>query len=455
MGGAYPTAQGYRAGGVTIRAPGPSAAYIFPISRGEVATIPKTDVRPPPAAQIELSTKQYRWKIPPVPKTAFPDPWRWWKLVGRANPYLLAFEVGFLVGSVLFNRDSTLLIRNPGGWEEYICPGYGDGTQGPLQESATRYPQVLGVDGANCISGQFVAGAPAPGDDFGVWEDYGVFIRRRHRATFGQATAPEPGIVPTVRWGRRAAPLQVAPELVRALAPVHWTNPDLVPIGAPAIWPQPSPLWSKNRPLPRPEFREAGDGQTVTSPVLGRMPGLQPVTVTPPVAVPAPGTAGNPLTRNPTRPGPRTKERKIRGARAIFLAGQAMNAVTETGDFVEAMYDAIDKDCAKRAGGSASKTVWKPGYNVGHMGEDGKNWRWKPGRGWAREVGYYVPVGLQQQMEAVYRYADCIDVEKALINVIENQIEDAVLGSVNTNKASKNRRPHGRLPVGFELGPAL
>ena len=445
MGGSYPMPADYR-------------------RRGRDYQKPATERRRPPGKTFRSRPQPVRRPVivPATPKAPPRPPVKiattipgWARFLTRANPYLWAFELGFMAGLWLFgSRPNTLLIRNPGGWEEYICPGYGGSGIGALQRSGTVYPQVLGTDGANCISGQFVAGDPGPNVDFGVWEDYGVFIRRRHRVTFGIGANGDPALTPEARVGTAAVQI-IEPVFEDWVAPAIWSNPLLRPVGAPAVWARPAPIWMPSRPSPSPgvgpEGYQAGNGL----PGLGGLPvepGGEPSVVVRP--------RGRPAVRpqaNPGRPGRGVRERKIKGARALWLAGQGMNYVTETGDFVEALYKSFDKKCLKAKGVSAPRNTWRAGSAAGRMGEDGRNWHWRPGHGWRREVGYYQRVSLQDQALALYKHVECIDVAKAVTNVIANQIEDRILGSLGkqSKRASQTKRPHGALPFGFEVGPAL
>lgn len=439
MGGTYPTAADYRRPRRDYQSPGTERRR----APGRTFRSRPQPVRGPVARPVPIA--------PPPRQIATIIP-GWAKWLGRANPYLFAFELGFMAGLWLFgSRPDQLLIRNPGGWEEYICPGYGGSGIGALQRSATRYPQVLGTDGANCISGQFVAGDPGPNVDFGVWEDYGVFIRRRHRVSFGIATG-DPALTPEVRVGSKAV-IIIEPAFEDWVAPAIWLNPLNRPVGAPGVWARPAPIWMPNRPAPSPgvgpEGYQAGYGVVQ----LGGLPGGSPSVTVDPQGNVRPRTQAN-----PARPGRGVAEKKVKGGAALFAAGKAIGAVTETADFVEALYKALDKQCLKAKGASAPRTTWRAGATgAGRMGDDGKNWHWSPGHGWRREVGYYQKVSMPDQAMAIYRNLDCLDVEQAIKNVIANQIEDAILGSLGkqSKKASQKKRPHGAMPFGFEVGPAL
>lgn len=116
------------------------------------------------------------------------------------------------------------------------------------------------------------------------------------------------------------------------------------------------------------------------------------------------------------------KEAKVKLTRAMAISIHVGGKLTEGVDAVDALYDALPDEVKPHIGRHVKKTV-QP-----HI-----------------------------KAKLVYRHFDKIDVQEAIINLIENEIEDRVIGYFG-NKAkqgAKISRPHGDLPIGFGTGPAL
>lgn len=99
---------------------------------------------------------------------------------------------------------------------------------------------------------------------------------------------------------------------------------------------------------------------------------------------------------DPRRPPPRgDKERKVRSRvpGLIRVLREVAYAATEWGDLVDAIYDALPPE---------HRLKWKP---------DG-------------------PITPQEKLLAIYRGFEHLDLNKALLNVLRNQVEDAVIGRV-------------------------
>ena len=156
----------------------------------------------------------------------------------------------------------------------------------------------------------------------------------------------------------------------------------------------------------------------------------------------------------PSRPGRGEKERKVTGplARAMLGLRNAYGGLTEVGDLIDVLHDAIDPKCGKKA-----RLKWdptKPG-----LASDGKSYRrvfngkyWT----WTRERGAYRAPSLADKAQAIYNNIGCIDVAAAVAGYVENEIEDRILGALgNKAKREAKRRGSGPFPRGFEFGPAL
>ena len=122
----------------------------------------------------------------------------------------------------------------------------------------------------------------------------------------------------------------------------------------------------------------------------------------------------NPL---PRPPGPRTKERKF----ALTVSGVGrliLGHVTEGIDTIQAIYDALPLKLRQR--------LWRMNGN------------------------YMSPL---DKALAIYRYINDIDPQKAVENLVYEQIEDYVYGRLGRITAEANKRRG--FPGGLELGPAL
>ena len=133
-----------------------------------------------------------------------------------------------------------------------------------------------------------------------------------------------------------------------------------------------------------------------------------------------PVPAARPLPRLrplPRPPSKHTKERKF----AITISGIGrliVNGATETMDAVQSLYDALPASLRARL--------------------------------FREHGGYMSPL---DKAEAVYRYINEIDGQKAVQNLIYNEIEDRIIGRLGRTVAAANRRRGS--PGGLQLGPAL
>lgn len=187
-------------------------------------------------------------------------------------------------------------------------------------------------------------------------------------------------------------------------APLPQLDPGLAPIGQPIVW-LPIPFTAvPYMPDYIPGIRLAGDGLTLGRvEVIQYSPGLDPGTGRPIEPVVHPGRAGR-----------RTKERKARVTPAVSFVLRQINRVTETIDFVDAAYDALPYNIRRSCGLNATP---------------------------------------QKKASCVYRHADQIDISSFIENLVRNEIEDRVIGSV-ARRAGIAARDLDLL-FGFQVGPAL
>lgn len=132
----------------------------------------------------------------------------------------------------------------------------------------------------------------------------------------------------------------------------------------------------------------------------------------------------------PTKPGPRTRERKPKsgGGAALTLtsrfAKRAMHYVTETGDVVDAIYDAIPED----------KQI-----PVNRKGADGT----------------WVKPSLSDKVRHIYENMDNVDWDMAWANVVVNNMVDSVIGKTSNQTMSNLKNAGWKFGAGVGTGPAL
>lgn len=233
--------------------------------------------------------------------------------------------------------------------------------------------------------------------------------------------------------GKEAKPTPgVNPAPLPDLTPI---DPFSAPIGVPMSTPRPVPYWAipglRPNPMRSPvERTHRGPARApVRAPVRAPGPITVPVEIPTiviepvPVGVPGPGgsPAPAPVSRsNAARPvGPppaRTKETKALVAPVWWpVVKWALNGITEGLDAFYAIYDALPL-------------------------------RYKA-RGARR---------FEQHAAALYRNFEHVDWNKALENMIRNEVEDAILGRVGRSLAKGARsNPYYNRPVGFQAGPGL
>lgn len=346
----------------------------------------------------------------------------------------LAFEAGFTLGMMLLDPNWT-----PGaGWTmNGICttsggnvgmvPVYYDHVAGydryylneycgprPASDAAPLQ-RYLGIGHWIIPVGSLGHAAPYEFRYHHVWE---------HALVNGTSTSwgDEPAFNPLTR----VVPAPVA-------SPFPW--PDWMPSVAPATIPlgQPYP-WNSPFPgvVPFPAVPSLPRTGPNGDPIRGPDPGVVPVS--PPLVPPRP-------------PGRGVKERKVRVHPVLqWTLRHVVNTVTERVDDIMCAVEALPR-------GLRPKPVWVPGSGVQDGGElqrprkKGKaNYRWTP-KGWKHEVGRYRAPTVQEDLEALYRHWDKIDVGKFLICLAKNEIEDTLIGALG--HAAGKRFP------GIQSGPAL
>ena len=154
-----------------------------------------------------------------------------------------------------------------------------------------------------------------------------------------------------------------------------------------------------------------------------------------------------PVKREPPRRG--EKQRKVMTkTKAIGIAlYKALDAVSESAEVVDAVYDALPADVRKRwekerfpdarwvrdknTGKWERVGVERPGDNFGQYGIDGADWK----------------------LQALYYNWHKVDVEKAIKNIIKNELSDRVIGGIQAGLPKNSGAAHSQGEM--ELGQSL
>lgn len=228
---------------------------------------------------------------------------------------------------------------------------------------------------------------------------------------------------------RPSTAVNVSPALVPATDPFIPISPEANPNvirWSPSLRPGTAPTnpWRWNVPDPK---IEVGVGE-----VLDRMDALADqsfeVSGNPaPIIRNRPGTDTVPRPRDreqpPARPKPphvrqkpprNTKEKKVRGPVYLFFA--IADAISEAAEVVDALFEALPEDVQKR---------WYRDRKI--SGAD------KYRHPLIDQAGQYGIDGADWKMQAVFHNFHKIDIEKAIKNIVANQIEDKLIGSLHRN----------------------
>lgn len=167
-----------------------------------------------------------------------------------------------------------------------------------------------------------------------------------------------------------------------------WRYKPFVPLPSAGFIPNPN--IQRGMPSPEPMEWPSPGNDLVTPPRVGfRTNGLTAVRFRP---------------GPPARPKPGTRERKSYATAALL---GVLDNISEIAEIVDAFYDALPEDVTKK---------WN-----------------RPGRGIIDAAGQYGIDGADWKLRALWHNWDKLDVEKAIKNVIKNEIQDKVLGSIHKN----------------------
>ena len=202
--------------------------------------------------------------------------------------------------------------------------------------------------------------------------------------------------------------------------------PELLPQVLPAAFPRAVP-W-RVAPHVRPNPDRAPEEQPQHG---NEQPQPQPEPVPPPAVPAIVVTPGSPTVRHSARPHRRVppkrgqKERKFNVTGAMGpLIKWALNIATETADVLGALYKAIDEEALR---------AWKREHGLG---------------------GKYA-ITPQDKARAIYDLIDHIDMGEAIQNLVENELEDALIGGAARRVGRLNSQVGlGGLPSPL-VGPTL
>lgn len=361
------------------------------------------------------------------------------------GPLATAFGVGYAVGSVLF-------APGEGGYEMEVPPDV------ELQVQAEcpigRGP-VLNGAGASLFCGPIPEPySPSAGPEYFTVppSEFWVFVfqwppgtalpanwthgENLRYARWGSILGPDSG--PQAVWKLKPGVITVVdPEFAEAVGVPIYLNPLASPGVRTAAGPVAPPLKLGKIVVPSPGVGD--EGYAAGEPSVGPNPRPRP----------------NP---NPRRAPRGVKERKVKGPLALrLLAARGLyGGVTELEDAVTAVHKALDKECLKAKGARKAGPVWDPSKR---NTADGFAWR-KHWNGkyieWHREKGAYRKPTVLEKAEVLARHFDCVNLEAAIQNLIEESAEDRIYGALGKqSRKAAEAENRGPFPRGYELGPAL
>lgn len=310
------------------------------------------------------------------------------KMAGKMAARFMPWFAIALMAYELVDHVAQLVPRKKfvGGTQKYLTLGVKDANRPTEQEKTVPY----GLSGS---SGGYLLSWYAPCDYgtivtksyqlFGYPEEWATRVEEHALvdiAPGGPVSAPYPDVIPMMPvwfWPANPALVELPGQMKVPQRPLPWA---LIPYRAPDFR---APSESSQR---GPEPAQEAEKQIATYPNINLTPGKPP-------------------TESPAtwKRQPREKEKKMRASggmkRAIAISFDAMNKVTEFGDFLDALFDAVPHNPKSRKD------------------------RMERARA-ARE-------GMDGRFAYVLRHFRDIDATQAVKNVIANQIEDYVIGKVS------------------------
>jgi len=120
----------------------------------------------------------------------------------------------------------------------------------------------------------------------------------------------------------------------------------------------------------------------------------------------------------PTKPDRKTRERKAKGPLGQIL--KILDIVSEASEWVGALYDALPEE---------TKRDWEALHADGHYVKIDGKWKWiTVKRGLLDNAGQYGIDGADWRLGALWHNWHKVDIEKALKNIIANELQDKILG---------------------------
>lgn len=385
-----------------------------------VAPSPLGKMRNPANLNIPRSKRGQRrdFDLPRVPyKRAYNNYRNWYYLLSlgvkvplRFNPWTAVAQELLSNPWIWFDQDPLLggdyAYNGPGVFK--ICPFEGDWGSNTFYVDAG---EVLGSS-LTCLTGQAIFSqnfADNPNLHRNLWLmrqytivpglDRSASLWVRHVPAGNPAPYPLPGPMPY------AVPGSSVPWSWPDPYPWNPFVPETNPLGG--LAPEPMPLpWRRATANRRRHPESMGEGQPAEVPVVRP----RPRTVAPP--------GRHPPARPPRR---REKEQKTNLSKGkwLRLAGGLLGGVSEVGDFVDSLYDAIP-------------------YRLR---------RFEKGR------------RMTDKIEAIYKHFWRINAAKAIGNFAQNQVEDWAVGKFGSaakrGTQSASKRGYWTRPVGATAGPAI
>ena len=256
------------------------------------------------------------------------------------------------------------------------------------------------------------------------WQRVGSVDRPHHlpdpRWNIDEDPLPHPAQDPSVMPIGQPAPIPHSPPFPNPgpnfdprfdpEAPVR-LEPEWEPVAPPNPYPPPAPSWPT---VPQPNPSPTPNTPPAPAINIPNSPHIRPTL--------------NPRPRNrPKRPPQNEKERKQRlTPHGASVVGRAVNWLSETGDFIEAIWWALP---AKYR----SPPEWDPIQGRWHS------------------------VGHAQKARDIYDHLEHVDMNKALNNLMMEQLGDMTAGKVGQGIAASNQKmgQFGGQWNGWALGPAL
>jgi hypothetical protein len=168
----------------------------------------------------------------------------------------------------------------------------------------------------------------------------------------------------------------------------------------------------------------------------------------------APANPEPTVTRNPSapphksvKPDPKkiVERKTIANIHAASTVARVINGITEGGDVIDALYDALPDSITKPSFNSEKQRRWY-GANRSKMTEAERKAFWRKNRD-----------TLPEKLEKVIDHYGEINIVDAIENIAKNQIEDRAIGGLSKAARKSNEGWYGkfRRPVGLTTGPAL